>query len=89
MIMNNHPLLEGPAIKMFESWFGERPIICPAPFDFEVVRQESQQTPDTLKVVDFLDSMSEKYGKNSVVYVSYDAISGKRLINKNPGASSR
>ena len=38
--------------------------------DFELVEYSKDNTPDTLKVIEFLDSALEKHGAGSVVYVS-------------------
>ncbi|KAI5120747.1 hypothetical protein M0805_007821 [Coniferiporia weirii] len=73
-VMNTTPLLEGPAIEAFKQWFGDRPIICPGPLDFSVIKREKNvvnSSSETLAVLTFLNSALEKHGANSVVYFSF------------------
>ncbi|KAI5120748.1 hypothetical protein M0805_007822 [Coniferiporia weirii] len=70
-VMNSTPLLEAPAIEAFKQWFGDRPVICPAPLDFPVIEKEEDcRSSETLAVLSFLDAALEKHGTNSVVYFS-------------------
>lgn len=69
----NNTSLEEPAIKIFKNWLGEERVICPAPFDFELVENIMDRSPEAAKVVDFMESMLGKYGENSVIYVSVRA----------------
>ncbi|KAI5120745.1 hypothetical protein M0805_007819 [Coniferiporia weirii] len=73
-VLNSTPLLEGPAIDAFKQWFGDRPIICPAPHDFPIIKGKKNSTDgssETLAVLSFLDAALEKHGANSVVYFSF------------------
>ena len=71
VVMNTTSQLEGPAIEAWKSWFKERPVISAGPTDFEIVDGVQEKSADTLEVTKFLDSMLEKYGSNSVVFVRF------------------
>lgn len=69
--MNSSPLFEGPALDAWQSWFGDRPVVGAGPVDYEIVDYSKDKSPDTLKIINFLDSALEKYGANSVIYVGF------------------
>ncbi|KAL5522564.1 hypothetical protein ACEPAG_8581 [Sanghuangporus baumii] len=69
-VSNSTYLFEGDAIKAFEEWFGGRPSICPGPFDYNVIKQQQATDPMTVEVLKWLDSILEKYGPRSLVYIS-------------------
>ncbi|KAL5523192.1 hypothetical protein ACEPAF_1459 [Sanghuangporus sanghuang] len=69
-VTNSTYLFEGDAIKAFEEWFGGRPSICPGPFDYPVIEQQQATDPMTVEVQKWLDSILEKYGPCSLVYIS-------------------
>lgn len=68
--MNTTRLLEGHAIDVWKQWFGVRPVFAPGPTDFEIVDYVEEKSVDKVGVTDFLDAVLDKYGPNSVVYVS-------------------
>lgn len=68
--MNTSLALEGPAVDAWKSWFKERPVIFPGPFDFPLIDEEPVRTKENTEALDFLDTALEKYGPKSVVYVS-------------------
>lgn len=68
-VMNATPIFEGPAIETFKEWFGDRPIICPAPLDFPLIGRQKSDSPVAVAVEAFLDAALQKHGPNSVVYV--------------------
>lgn len=67
--MNTTPLFEGPSLKAWKSWFGNRPVINAGPTDFEIVVSSEEKSAETRKIIAFLDSILEKFGPDSVVYV--------------------
>ncbi|KAL5480863.1 hypothetical protein ACEPAI_9803 [Sanghuangporus weigelae] len=69
-VTNSTYLFEGDAIRAFEEWFGGRPSICPGPFDYPVIKQPQATDPTTVEVQKWLDSILEKYGSGSLVYIS-------------------
>lgn len=69
IIQNSTPLLERPALEAWQKWFGDRPVISAGPTDFEIVAHEEDRSPDTIKVIEFMDTALKKYGPNSVIYV--------------------
>ena len=69
-VVNTTHLFEGEAIKAFEKWFGGRPSFYPGPFDYPVIQQMGITDPATTEFSNFLDSILEKFGPRSLVYVS-------------------
>lgn len=69
IVLNTSSSLESPAADAWRSWFKERPVICPGPFDFPLVDQKPVRTEENSEALAFLDSALEKYGPKSVVYV--------------------
>ncbi|KAL5488450.1 hypothetical protein ACEPAI_6568 [Sanghuangporus weigelae] len=71
MIMNTTPILEKEAIAAIKEWLVDKPIICPAPFDYPVIPTKNDKPAVTDEVHDFLNAALHKHGPHSVVYMSF------------------
>lgn len=68
--MNTAEFYEKEAIDAARQWFGERPVICSAPFDYPVIEAPKGDVSATTHEVDaFLDNALKKHGARSVIYV--------------------
>ncbi|EJC97776.1 UDP-Glycosyltransferase/glycogen phosphorylase [Fomitiporia mediterranea MF3/22] len=70
-IMNTNRIYEAAGIKAFEDWFTGRPVISTGPFESPLIPRHEVEQNSNLEAMAFLDSALQKYGPNSVVYMSF------------------
>ncbi|KAI5117422.1 hypothetical protein M0805_004053 [Coniferiporia weirii] len=75
IIAASNRLYEGPVFDVWQEWYGSRPVIgvgpTSVPADATSLEREKAQSPLACEVNEFLDKALEKFGKHSVVYVSF------------------
>ncbi|KAI5117423.1 hypothetical protein M0805_004054 [Coniferiporia weirii] len=75
IIAASNRLYEGPVFDAWQEWYGSRPVIGVGPIsplvDVTSLEREKAQSPLAGEVNEFLDKALEKFGKHSVVLVSF------------------
>ncbi|KAI5115708.1 hypothetical protein M0805_003487, partial [Coniferiporia weirii] len=78
VVATSNRLYEGPAFDTWQEWYGPRPVIgvgpMSLPIDTTSLEREKAQSPFAGEVDTFLDKALEKFGKHSVVYVSFGTL---------------
>lgn len=63
---------EPEAVSALQNWLFDRPILCPAPFDYPVIPEVERNISHVdREVKEFLDNALKTHGPHSVVYVCH------------------
>ncbi|KAI5118935.1 hypothetical protein M0805_003759 [Coniferiporia weirii] len=75
VVATSNRIFEGPAFDAWQEWYGSRPVIgigpMALPIDATSLEREKAQSPLAGEVDTFLNKALEKFGKRSVIYVSF------------------
>ncbi|KAI5117421.1 hypothetical protein M0805_004052 [Coniferiporia weirii] len=78
IIAASNRLYEGPVFDVWQEWYGSRPVIGVGPIpplaSATSLEREKAQSPLAGEVNEFLDKALEKFGKHSVVFISFGSI---------------
>ncbi|KAI5117418.1 hypothetical protein M0805_004050, partial [Coniferiporia weirii] len=78
VIATSNRLFEGPAFDTWQEWYGSRPVVGIGPMavsiDATSLEREKAQSPLAGEVDTFLNKALEKFGRHSVVYISFGSI---------------